>query len=58
MSDIIRIQDLAADEIRHALAEVSPHQRRAVEEFIREIGGLENARLAVQILTRLEKRAA
>jgi hypothetical protein len=58
MSDIIRIQDLTADEIRHAMAEVSPDKRQAVERFVTAIGGLENAKLAIQMLTRLERKAA
>jgi hypothetical protein len=57
MSDIIRIQDLSAAEIRAALVEVDDEMRFAVAVFIEEIGGLENALLAIQMLDRLENAA-
>ncbi|HWB01342.1 MAG TPA: hypothetical protein VG713_22785 [Pirellulales bacterium] len=57
MSDIIRIQDLSADEIRAAFDEVDETIRTAVELFVAQIGGLENARLAIQMLDRLENAA-
>ena len=57
MSDTIRIQDLTADEIRIALEEAGYERRCAVEEFIERIGGLENARLAIQMLSRIERAA-
>lgn len=57
MSETIRIQDLTAEEIRAALAETGEEKRRAVEEFLHHIGGLENARLAIQMLSRLERAA-
>jgi hypothetical protein len=57
MSDIIRIQDLSAAEIRAALDEVDEEKRRAVTVFLAQIGGLENARLAIQMLEQLESAA-
>ncbi|MBS0210795.1 MAG: hypothetical protein JSS27_17780 [Planctomycetes bacterium] len=57
MDEIIRIQDLSADEIRAALDEVGDDKRLAVEIFLERIGGLENARLAIQMLSQLERAA-
>lgn len=57
MSDTIPIQDLAAAEIRLALEEAGQQRLEAVEEFIDRIGGLENARLAIQMLSRIERAA-
>ena len=57
MSDTIRIQDLTAAEIRAALAETDQQKRAAVEQFLHQIGGLENAKLAIQMLSRLERAA-
>ena len=56
-SDTIRIQDLTPDEIRLALEEAGYERRLAVEEFVERIGGLENARLAIQMLSQLEDAA-
>jgi hypothetical protein len=56
-SDTIRIQDLTPAEIRLALAEAGHERRLAVEEFVERIGGLENARLAIQMLSQLEDAA-
>jgi hypothetical protein len=57
VSDTIRIQDLTAEEIRVALEEAGVEKRRAVQQFLEEIGGLENARLAIQMLCRIERAA-
>ncbi|HEX4148639.1 MAG TPA: hypothetical protein VHY20_06615 [Pirellulales bacterium] len=57
MSETIRIQDLTADEIRLALEEAGADRRQAVEQFVYEIGGLENARIAIQMLCYLEGAA-
>jgi len=61
MSSIIRVQDLPADEIAALLAqrgsEVSPQQAIALQEFIQEIGGVENARSAVEMLKQLRNAA-
>ncbi|HEX3654498.1 MAG TPA: hypothetical protein VHY91_20300 [Pirellulales bacterium] len=54
MSETIRIQDLSAGEIRIALEETGDDRRHAVEQFVEEIGGLQNARLAIQMLCYLE----
>ena len=61
MSDTIRIQDLAADEIRELLTEegreLDEQQAAALQEFIAEIGGLENALSAIALLSELEDAA-
>lgn len=57
MSETIRIQDLTASEIRLALEEFAPYYRQAVADFVDEIGGLENARLAIELLCQLEEAA-
>jgi hypothetical protein len=61
MSDTIRIQDLAADEIRELLteegSELDEQQAAALQEFISEIGGLENALSAIAMLSELEDAA-
>ena len=61
MSDTIRIQDLAADEIRELLteegSELDERQAAALQEFIAEIGGLENALSAIAMLSELEDAA-
>ena len=56
-SDTIRIQDLTAEEIRLALEEAGHERRLAVQDFVERIGGLENARLAIQMLSLLENAA-
>ena len=61
MDDEIEIQDLAAEEIRQLLleegSELDEHQTVALKEFIRDIGGMENALAAIAMLDRLEKAA-
>ena len=61
MDDEIRIQDLAADEIRELLLEegskLDEEQAAAVKEFLQEIGGMENALAAIAMLNRLEEAA-
>lgn len=61
MDDEIDIQDLAADEIRELLlmegSEVDEEQAAAIKQFIEDIGGLENALAAVDMLDELEKAA-
>ncbi|MCY2990528.1 MAG: hypothetical protein NTY19_22020 [Planctomycetota bacterium] len=61
MSDTIRIQDLAADEIRELLteegSELDEQQAAALQEFIAEIGGLENALSAIAMLSEMEDAA-
>jgi hypothetical protein len=61
MDDEVRIQDLAADEIRDLLLEegsaLDEQQAAALKEFIAEIGGLENALAAVAMLRDLEEAA-
>jgi hypothetical protein len=61
MSETIRIQDLAVDEIRELLTEegraVDDQQAAALRDFITEIGGLENALSAMAMLDELEDAA-
>ena len=61
MDDEIDIQDLAAYEIRELLleegSEVDEEQAAALKQFIEDIGGLENALAAVDMLDGLEKAA-
>jgi hypothetical protein len=57
MSDTIRIQDLSAEEISQALEEAGNERRMAVEQFVERIGGLENAKLAIQMLMQIERAA-
>lgn len=61
MDEEIRIQDLAADEIRELLLEegndLDEQQAAAVKRFIQEIGGMENALAAIAMLNRLEEAA-
>jgi hypothetical protein len=61
MDDEIDIQDLAAYEIRELLldqgSEVDEEQAAAIKQFIEDIGGLENAFAAVDMLDSLEKAA-
>lgn len=61
MSDEIRIQDLSAAEIAELLAEDGSHldteQAAALQRFVEDIGGLENAFAAVDMLSQLEKAA-
>jgi hypothetical protein len=61
MPRIIRIQDLPAEEIAALLAkqgnDVSPQQVVALQEFIEDIGGMENACAAVDMLSQLRRAA-
>lgn len=61
MEDDIEIQDLEAYEIRELLLdqgnEVDEEQAAAIKQFIKDIGGLENALAAVDMLDSLQKAA-
>ena len=61
MSAKLRIQDLPAEEIAAALAQdgndVSPQQAIALQEFIEDIGGMDNACAAVEMLSDLRDAA-
>ncbi len=61
VDDEIRIQDLAADEIRDLLleegAELNEQQAAALKQFIEEIGGIDNALAAAAMLGDLEEAA-
>jgi len=61
MSDTPRLQDLSAAEIKAALAstgdDLTDEQVLAIREFVIRVGGVENARLAVDMLAELERAA-
>ncbi|MCU0982534.1 MAG: hypothetical protein MUF25_25535 [Pirellulaceae bacterium] len=61
MSYELRIQDLSAAEIAELLAEdgsqLSSQQAAALQRFVEDIGGLENAFAAVEMLGELEEAA-
>jgi hypothetical protein len=61
MPETLRIQDLPANDIAELLAEdgndLSPRQVIALQQFIDDIGGIENAYAAVQMLSELENAA-
>lgn len=61
MDDEYRIEDLAADELAELLAEegadLNDDQALALKQFIEQIGGFENALLAVEMLGQIEKAA-
>jgi hypothetical protein len=61
MPTIIRIQDLSAKEIAELLAksdkEVSSQQAVALRDFIEDIGGMDNACAAVEMLSQLRRAA-
>ena len=61
MSQPIRIQDMMPDEIAELLAaedcDLTEDQTVALQEFIDNIGGIENAFNAVEMLSQLDKAA-
>jgi hypothetical protein len=61
MLDPLRLEDLPTVEIKAALCasgeELSDDQILAIREFVIRVGGLENARLAVEMLAELERAA-
>ncbi|MCL4201826.1 MAG: hypothetical protein KJ000_04985 [Pirellulaceae bacterium] len=61
MPETLRIQDLPAHDIAELLAEdgndLSPRQVIALQQFIEDIGGIENAYAAVEMLSELENAA-
>jgi hypothetical protein len=61
MSSIIRIQDLSAEEIAALLAKqdqaVTAGQAAAIQEFIHDAGGIQQALTTVDLLTQLRKAA-
>ena len=60
MDDEIRLQDLAADEIRDLLleegSELDEQQAAAVKKFLQDIGGMENALAAIAMLHGLKRQ--
>jgi hypothetical protein len=61
MSAKLRIQDLPAEEIAALLAQdgndVSPQQAIALQEFIEDIGGMDNACAAIEMLGQIRDAA-
>ena len=61
MSAKLSIQDLPAEEIAELLAksdkEVTPKQAKALRDFIEDIGGMDNACAAVEMLGQLRDAA-
>lgn len=59
--DPIRIEDLSAAQIKAVLAaegdDLSDEQALAIQEFILRAGGIANARLAVEMLSEIERAA-
>jgi hypothetical protein len=55
---VVRLQDLSTQEIAARLlalgSELRPADVLAVEQFVEQIGGLENARAAIEMLRELE----
>ena len=61
MSDIIRLQDLSAEEIAALLAKKGPkltaQQVGTLQEFVEGSGGMDNALAAVEMLSELRDAA-
>ena len=59
MPNPICIEDMAVEEINELLAAggdqlVAQEQVLALQQFVREVGGLENATVAIQMLAKME----
>jgi hypothetical protein len=56
-----RIEDLSVDELKAVLVaavdDLTEEQIQAIENFIDRVGGLDNATLAIEMLSHLEKAA-
>ncbi|MBI3465670.1 MAG: hypothetical protein HY000_21845 [Planctomycetes bacterium] len=61
MNDPARIQDLSAAALAAALdsvdSDTTPEQLLAIEQFVKRIGGIANARLAIEMLSEIERAA-
>jgi hypothetical protein len=61
MSRFLRVQDLTPAEIEAAINsadfDLGVDEMLAVREFVEDIGGIANARLAIEMLTKLEDAA-
>jgi len=61
MERFLRIQDLTPAEIEAAIdaadVELGVDELLAVQEFVDQIGGVANARLAIEMLSKLEDAA-
>jgi hypothetical protein len=57
----LRLQDLSAGALATALnsadSDTTPEQLLAIEQFVNRIGGIENARLAIEMLSQIERAA-
>jgi len=56
MDDEIRIEEMYADEIAELL-DVNEEQAAAIREFIQNVGGIDNAHEALELLSRLPEAA-
>ena len=61
MSDPLRVQDLSAEALAGVLNsnddDTTPAQLLAIEKFVKRIGGIANARLAIEMLSQIERAA-
>lgn len=61
MDEQYSINDLTADELAELLSEdgatLCDKQAIAIKEFVEQIGGVENARLAIELLKQLDNAA-
>lgn len=56
-----RIEDLATEDLANLLRargdELSDDEAEAVQDFVARVGGIENALLAIEMLTRIDRAA-
>lgn len=56
-----RIEDLATEDLADLLRakgdELSDDEAEAVQDFVARVGGIENALLAIEMLTRIDRAA-
>jgi hypothetical protein len=61
MTDPLRVQDLSAEALAGILkstdGDTTPEQLLAIEQFVDRIGGIANARLAIEMLSQIERAA-
>jgi len=61
MDDYLRIDDLSAADLRTILStdldQLSDDEVLAIKDFVMRVGGVRNARMAVEMLHRLEDAA-
>ena len=61
MTNPLRVHELSAEALAAALtsldSDTTPEQLLAIEQFVERIGGIENARLAIEMLSQIERAA-